>query len=92
MGQSHLDEEAKIEGADGEALTTTSDSSPSNGPAVAVAKAAAAAASTKTRPEGILAKLRRYEAVLDAKLGVEAHAVDRKRAEDRDPSFASWHN
>jgi NCS1 nucleoside transporter family len=34
---------------------------------------------------GILSKLRNLEASLDARLGVEAQAIDRKRAEDKHP-------
>ena len=39
---------------------------------------------------GILSKLRNLEATLDRKLGVESQAIDRKRAEDRQP--VSWHS
>ncbi|KAJ9650611.1 hypothetical protein H2198_010083 [Neophaeococcomyces mojaviensis] len=38
---------------------------------------------------GILSKLRRFEAQLDAKLGVEAEAIVRKRPEDKKP--VKWH-
>lgn len=34
---------------------------------------------------GILSKLRRFEALMDRKLGVESQAIERKRAEDRIP-------
>lgn len=39
---------------------------------------------------GILSKLRRLEAAMDRKLGVESQAIDRKRPEDREP--VSWHS
>ncbi|KAI0015424.1 permease for cytosine/purines, uracil, thiamine, allantoin-domain-containing protein [Xylariomycetidae sp. FL0641] len=39
---------------------------------------------------GVLATLRRLEAALDRKLGVESEAIDRKRAEERRP--ISWHD
>ncbi|KAH8911954.1 hypothetical protein BR93DRAFT_34460 [Coniochaeta sp. PMI_546] len=48
--------------------------------------------SSPARPKGFLAALRHYEAALDRFLGVEAHAISRKRAEDRDPSYRKWHN
>lgn len=48
--------------------------------------------SSAARPRGFLAALRHYEAALDRFLGVEAHAISRKRAEDRDPSYRKWHN
>ncbi|KIV86054.1 hypothetical protein PV11_01693 [Exophiala sideris] len=38
---------------------------------------------------GILSKLRNVEARLDAKLGIESEAIDRKRAEDKKP--VPWH-
>ncbi|KIY02134.1 uncharacterized protein Z520_02272 [Fonsecaea multimorphosa CBS 102226] len=38
---------------------------------------------------GVLSKLRRFEARLDEKLGVESEAIDRKRAEDKKP--VPWH-
>ncbi|KAK5193930.1 hypothetical protein LTR99_005840 [Exophiala xenobiotica] len=38
---------------------------------------------------GILSKLRRLEARMDAKLGIESEAIDRKRAEDKRP--VPWH-
>lgn len=44
------------------------------------------------KPPGFLATLRHYEAALDRLLGVEAHAISRKKAEDKDPSFRAWHN
>lgn len=39
---------------------------------------------------GILSKLRRMEASMDRKMGVEAEAIDRKLPEDRKP--VSWHS
>ncbi|OCT50231.1 Purine-cytosine permease FCY21 [Cladophialophora carrionii] len=39
--------------------------------------------------DGILSRLRRLEARLDQKLGVESEAIDRKRAEDKKP--VRWH-
>ncbi|KAF2166377.1 hypothetical protein M409DRAFT_66819 [Zasmidium cellare ATCC 36951] len=39
---------------------------------------------------GILSKLRDFEALLDRKLGVESEAIDRKRPEDKKP--VSWHS
>ena len=39
---------------------------------------------------GILSKLRRFEAALDRKLGVESEAIDRKLPEDRAPP--TWHS
>ncbi|OIW31482.1 hypothetical protein CONLIGDRAFT_226507 [Coniochaeta ligniaria NRRL 30616] len=44
------------------------------------------------KPKGFLATLRHYESTLDRFLGVEAHAISRKRSEDRDPAFRKWHN
>ncbi|KAJ4396310.1 hypothetical protein N0V93_000529 [Gnomoniopsis smithogilvyi] len=41
---------------------------------------------------GVLAKLRGWEAALDRKIGVENHGIERRRPEDRDPSYASWSN
>lgn len=41
---------------------------------------------------GILGTLRHYETMLDRKLGVEAHGIDRKLPEDRDPTYAKWSN
>jgi hypothetical protein len=41
---------------------------------------------------GILAKIRHYEEAMDRKLGVESHGIARKRAEERDPSYAKWSN
>ena len=41
---------------------------------------------------GILGRLRAVEAAMDRKLGVEAHGISRKKPEDKDPSYASWHN
>lgn len=41
---------------------------------------------------GILATLRRFEAKLDRKIGVETHGISRRRPEDRDPAYASWSN
>ncbi|KAH8881557.1 putative nucleoside transporter [Thozetella sp. PMI_491] len=46
----------------------------------------------ETSKRGFLGTLRHYEGLLDKKLGVEAHAIARKKPEDRDPSFAKWHN
>ncbi|KAK3945894.1 putative nucleoside protein [Diplogelasinospora grovesii] len=46
----------------------------------------------ETSKRGILGTLRHYESILDKKLGVEAHAISRKKPEDRDPAFAKWHN
>lgn len=51
-----------------------------------------ASPSDNNKPKGFLATLRHYEAALDRFLGVEAHAISRKRAEDRDPAFRKWHN
>ncbi|KIW70528.1 hypothetical protein PV04_02790 [Phialophora macrospora] len=39
--------------------------------------------------DGILSRLRRLEARMDAKLGVESEAIDRKRPEDKKP--VPWH-
>lgn len=38
-----------------------------------------------TQDNGILSKLRRFEAAMDAKLGVESEAIDRKLPEDKHP-------
>jgi hypothetical protein len=45
-----------------------------------------------SRPDTFLGRLRRYEAALDRRLGVEAHGIARKLPDDRDPAFARWHN
>ena len=42
-----------------------------------------------SQDDGILSKLRRLEARMDQKLGVESEAIDRKRAEDKKP--VPWH-
>lgn len=63
-------------------------------------KVAASGASDEDSPsygassseKGILAKLRGFEAALDRKIGVETHGIERRRPEDRDPSYASWSN
>ncbi|KAI2618145.1 putative nucleoside transporter [Hypoxylon sp. NC1633] len=39
---------------------------------------------------GFLARLRSYEEALDRKLGVEAHGIQRKLPEDRNPFYAGW--
>lgn len=39
---------------------------------------------------GLISNLRNLEAALDRRLGVESHAIDRKRAEDRTP--VPWHS
>jgi hypothetical protein len=39
--------------------------------------------------DGILSRLRRIEARLDAKLGIESEAINRKLPEDRRP--VKWH-
>lgn len=41
---------------------------------------------------GVLAKLRGWEAALDRKIGIENHGIERRRPEDRDPSYASFSN
>jgi hypothetical protein len=41
---------------------------------------------------GLLGTLRRFEAALDRRLGVEPHGIARRRPEDKDPSYASWSN
>lgn len=41
---------------------------------------------------GILGKLWSFENAMDRKLGVEAHGIARKFPEERDPSYAKWHN
>lgn len=41
---------------------------------------------------GVLGTLRGYEEKLDRLLGVESHAIARKRPEDRDPNFKLWSN
>jgi hypothetical protein len=43
-----------------------------------------------TRETGILAKLRRFEAMLDAKLGIESEAINRKMPEDK--GHVPWHH
>ncbi|KAI0387052.1 putative nucleoside transporter [Hypomontagnella monticulosa] len=47
---------------------------------------------TSTAPTrvGFLEKLRNYEDALDRKLGVEAHSIERKTAENRNPFYARW--
>lgn len=40
--------------------------------------------------KGLLGTLRHYEAVLDRKLGVEAHGPARILPEERDPAFGKW--
>ena len=42
-----------------------------------------------TQDNGILSKLRRFEASMDAKFGVEAEAISRKLPEDKRP--VPWH-
>src|ERR1700761_9848241 len=42
-----------------------------------------------TQDDGVLSRLRRLEARMDEKLGVESEAIDRKRAEDKKP--VPWH-
>ena len=42
-----------------------------------------------TQDNGLLSKLRRFEAGLDQKLGIESEAIDRKRAEDK--KSVPWH-
>lgn len=45
---------------------------------------------TAIRPSnGIFSQLRRFEARMDAKLGIESEAIERKRAEDKRP--VRWH-
>lgn len=44
------------------------------------------------RKNGVLAKLRGWEDAMDRKMGVETHGIERRRPEDRDPSYASWSN
>lgn len=45
---------------------------------------------TAIRPSnGLFSKLRRFEARMDAKLGIESEAIERKRAEDKRP--VRWH-
>lgn len=41
---------------------------------------------------GFLDRLWSFERAMDRKLGVEAHGTARKLPEERDPSFAKWHN
>ena len=41
---------------------------------------------------GFLGRLRSFEDAMDRRLGVESHAITRKRPEDKDPRFAVWHN
>ena len=41
---------------------------------------------------GFLGTLRHYEALLDQKLGVEAHGPARILPEDRDPAYGKWSN
>jgi hypothetical protein len=43
-----------------------------------------------TRETGILATLRRFEAKLDAKLGIESEAINRKLPEDK--GHVPWHH
>lgn len=43
-----------------------------------------------SQDNGILSRLRNFEAMLDRKLGVESEAIDRKRPEDKKP--VSWHS
>lgn len=40
------------------------------------------------RENGVFARLRSFEALLDRKLGIESEAIDRKTAEDKKPP--SW--
>lgn len=44
------------------------------------------------RKNGVLATLRGWEDAMDRKMGVETHGIQRRRPEDRDPSYASWSN
>lgn len=44
------------------------------------------------RPGGVLAKLRGWEVAMDRKMGVETNGIERRRPEDRDPTYASWSN
>lgn len=44
------------------------------------------------RGGGVLATLRRWEDAMDRKIGVEAHGIERRRPEDRDPNYASFSN
>lgn len=37
------------------------------------------------KPKGVLAKIRYYEEMLDRKLGIEAHSLERVHPEDRHP-------
>jgi hypothetical protein len=43
-----------------------------------------------THETGVLAKLRRFEAKLDAKLGIESEAINRKLPEDK--GHVPWHH
>lgn len=47
--------------------------------------------SNSVKRRGFLGTLLCYEEALDRKLGVEKHAITRKRPEDRDPSYKAWH-
>lgn len=67
------------------------------GGAAATTTTTVVASATKEIPDrtsagGVLGWLRKYEEALDRKLGVEAHGIDRKRPEDRDPNYARWSN
>lgn len=53
---------------------------------------AATTASSSGKGNGLLAKLRGFEDALDRKIGVETHGIERRRPEDRDPTYASWSN
>ncbi|OTB06943.1 hypothetical protein M426DRAFT_54328 [Hypoxylon sp. CI-4A] len=44
----------------------------------------------ESKIEKFLARLRSYEDSLDRKLGVEAHSIQRRLPDDRDPFFARW--
>lgn len=46
----------------------------------------------KATKHGFLGRLRAFEESMDRRLGVESHAIARKRPEDKDPQFAVWHN
>lgn len=41
---------------------------------------------------GFLATLRSFEDAMDRRLGVESHGISRRLLEERDPSYAKWHN
>jgi hypothetical protein len=46
----------------------------------------------KIAQKGFFGTLRHYEALLDKKLGVEAHGPARILPEERDPAYSKWSN